>query len=57
MQSQPEIERIVLQSRVENRGKGRGGVYDLGDAKQRTAIHAYIKNEARTKERGKNLRV
>jgi hypothetical protein len=48
MQSRPEIERIVLQGRaVENRGKGGGSAYDLGGAKQRTAIHVINKKTRR----------
>ena len=46
------MERIVLHSRVvENRGK-RGGAYDLGGAKQRTARNVKKKNEARIKKGG-----
>jgi hypothetical protein len=53
MQSQPEIERIVLHSRaVENRGKKKGGdAYDLGGAKQRTVIDEKEEKKTRREQR------
>jgi hypothetical protein len=49
---------IVLHSRaVENRGKKRGSVYDLGGAKQRTAIDVKKRRDENKERRGEKISV